>query len=265
MKNNLHHYVYRITNLITNKHYYGSRTSKLTPINDLGKIYFSSSSNKDFILDQKLNNQNYKYVIVRIFSNRTEALSFEIYLHNKFDVGRNVKFYNKSQQTSTGFLYGSLGKTKDKNIRNKTINEFGDTLYSLSAKKGSITKQNTILDNGLNIHQVAAKKYKERLDIIKDGETMSTRDKLKQPKKDKTNYQQESEHINIYNNFDELIYEVRINLRKFCKEHQLPYTELYKSKKESSKLYQNITNNRVLSILKNKNYYKYLGWYAIKL
>ena len=49
------------------------------------------------------------------------------------------------------------------------------------------------------------------------------------------------------------------------KEHQLPYTELYKSKKESSKLYQNITNNRVLSILKNKNYYKYLGWYAIKL
>ena len=44
---------------------------------------------------------------------------------------------------------------------------------------------------------------------------MSTRDKLRQPKKDKTNYQKESETIHIYNNNDELIYEVKINLRKF--------------------------------------------------
>ena len=35
------HYVYRITNIVENKHYYGSRTSKINPYDDLGKKYFS--------------------------------------------------------------------------------------------------------------------------------------------------------------------------------------------------------------------------------
>jgi hypothetical protein len=93
---------------------------------------------------------------------------------------------------------------------------------------------------------------------------MSTRDKLRQPKKDKTNYQKESETIHIYNNNDELIYEVKINLRKFCKQHNLPYTELYNSKRNNTKLYENIINKRVMTRLTNKGFYKYKGWYAIK-
>lgn len=39
-----YHYVYRITNKVENKHYYGSRSSNVPPIEDIGKKYFSSSS-----------------------------------------------------------------------------------------------------------------------------------------------------------------------------------------------------------------------------
>jgi hypothetical protein len=275
MKKQKHHYVYRITNTITNKHYYGSRTSKTEPINDLGIIYFSSSSDKEFIEDQKNNPKNYKYVIVRQFENRDEALLFESHLHFKFNVAKNEKFYNKSNVTSTGFIYGFLGKkhnpesrkkaiTKKVNTMKTTVNSNGENLYNLVAKKGDETKRKTINSDGLNIHQIAAKKYKERLDIIKEGEIMSTRDKLKQPKKDKTNYQKEAEIIKIYNNENELIYEVKINLRKFCKQHNLPYTEIYNSKRNNTKLYENITNKRVITRLINKGFYKYLGWFAIK-
>jgi hypothetical protein len=275
MEKQKYHYVYRITNKILNKHYYGSRTSKTEPKYDLGINYFSSSSVKEFIQDQKLNNQNYKYVIVRIFNSRNEALLFESHLHSKFNVAKNDKFYNKSNVTTTGFIYGFLGKkhkpesrknaiTKKVNTMKTTVNDNGENLYNLAAKKGDETKRNTITSDGLNIHQLAAKKYKERLDIIKDGETMSTRDKLKRPKKDKTNYQKEAEIIHIYNNKNELIYVVTINLRKFCKEHKLPYTELYNSKRNNTKLYENITDKRIITRLTNKDFYKYKNWYAIK-
>lgn len=33
---NRYHYVYRITNLVEDKHYYGSRTSSILPESDLG-------------------------------------------------------------------------------------------------------------------------------------------------------------------------------------------------------------------------------------
>jgi len=58
-----YHYVYRITNILTNKHYYGSRSCNILPKNDLGFKYFSSSKDNDFIIDQKINPQNYKYKI----------------------------------------------------------------------------------------------------------------------------------------------------------------------------------------------------------
>lgn len=274
MKKQKYHYVYRITNKIINKHYYGSRTSKIEPQKDLGFIYFSSSSDKNFIKDQKENPKNYKYVIVRIFVNRNKALLFEASLHHKFNVAKNNSFYNKSNVTSTGFIYGFLGKKHNKESRKKAISKKvltmkstfnnGQNLYQIAAKKGDETKRNTISNDGLNIHQIAAKKYKERLDIIREGETLSTREKLSQPKKDKTNYQKDSEIINIYDNNDVLVYISTINLRKFCKINNLPFNPLYESKLNNTKVYENITNKSSITRLINKGYYKYNGWYAIK-
>lgn len=89
----IYHYVYRITNIVENKHYYGKRSSRISPTLDLGIKYISSSTDTAFITDQKNNPQNYRYKIVRILSSSKEACELEIILHEKFDVGRNQKFY----------------------------------------------------------------------------------------------------------------------------------------------------------------------------
>lgn len=110
----IYHYVYRITNTVLHKHYYGKRSSKIAPNLDLGKKYFSSSKDKQFIQDQKENPEHYRYKIVKIFDNVQHALSLESKLHYKFDVGRNINFYNRAKQTLNGF--DTTGKTtvKDK-------------------------------------------------------------------------------------------------------------------------------------------------------
>ena len=97
----VYHYVYRITNIVVGKHYYGKRSSNVVPALDIGIRYFSSSTDKAFIQDQKVNPQNYKYKIVSTHLDPISAVSKEVILHNKFDVGINPKFYNKVKQTSS--------------------------------------------------------------------------------------------------------------------------------------------------------------------
>lgn len=96
----IYHYVYRITNKILNKHYYGLRSSYIHPKKDLGIKYFSSSTNKDFIIDQKNNKNNYKYKIIQIYYTRASAALAEIKLHKKFNVAFNESFYNLSNASS---------------------------------------------------------------------------------------------------------------------------------------------------------------------
>jgi uncharacterized membrane protein len=98
-----YNYVYRITNKIEQKHYYGVRGCNVAPKMDLGIKYFSSSTDKDFRDDQKNHPENYKYKIVRICSTSDEADALEIKLHEKFNVGINESFYNRAKRTSMGF------------------------------------------------------------------------------------------------------------------------------------------------------------------
>lgn len=100
---NIYHYVYRITNVVENKHYYGKRSSKCDPKLDLGVKYFSSSTDKYFIQDQKLNPNHYKYKVIYIFPSAKLAVSREVKLHLKFNVKNHSSFYNKANQTSDGF------------------------------------------------------------------------------------------------------------------------------------------------------------------
>ena len=100
----MYYYVYRISNIIVNKHYYGYRSSKTHPSKDLGIKYFSSSSDHSFIIDQKNNKNNYKYKIIKIFDNKFDAIRFESKLHYKFDVRHNKNFYNLSNQSNDSFL-----------------------------------------------------------------------------------------------------------------------------------------------------------------
>jgi len=116
---NKYHYVYRITNTKLNKHYYGTRSSKIEPHKDIGFIYFSSSSDHNFIDDQKNNPQDYKYAIVSEFDSREEALGLEIKLHTKFNVGINTSFYNKAKQTSDKFDFDFTGYQHTEETRRK--------------------------------------------------------------------------------------------------------------------------------------------------
>ena len=97
------HYIYIITEISTNMKYIGARSTKLEPIKDLGIKYFSSSTNKEFIKNQKINSSNYKYEVLSIHNTREEAIELEIKLHNKFNVGINESFYNRAKQSSLGF------------------------------------------------------------------------------------------------------------------------------------------------------------------
>lgn len=103
MKTYKYHYVYRITNIKLKKHYYGSRSSNVKPNKDIGVLYFSSSTDSDFIEDQNINPKNYKYKVVSIFDNKKDAISLEVRLHDYFDVATNENFYNKSKQTTSAW------------------------------------------------------------------------------------------------------------------------------------------------------------------
>jgi hypothetical protein len=112
----IYHYVYRITNVVEKKHYYGKRSSKCDPKQDLGKIYFSSSTDKEFIVDQKKNPQNYRYKIVQKFCDGKSAILRESRLHKMFSVGANQKFYNRVNQTPSGYDSTGTHINKDKMI-----------------------------------------------------------------------------------------------------------------------------------------------------
>lgn len=113
-----YHYVYRITNIVENKHYYGSRTSgSVIPSNDIGIKYFSSSTDKEFMDDQFINPDNYKYKVVSIFDNRLDAIELESKLHFRFDVGNNPNFYNKINQTTIAIDFTGRSHTDDAKIK----------------------------------------------------------------------------------------------------------------------------------------------------
>ena len=101
----MYHYVYRITNILLQKHYYGKRSSKRPPKQDLGVYYFSSSTDKQFRADQKINPNNYKYKVVKTFDTCLEATAYEIRLHERFNVGKNPSIYNKVKQVLTNYDY----------------------------------------------------------------------------------------------------------------------------------------------------------------
>lgn len=178
----MYHYTYRITNKKLNKHYYGTRTSKRKPEEDIGICYFSSSRDKWFIRDQKDNPQDYKYKVIKIFNTRKEAIEMEIKLHNKFNVGINESFFNKTKQTSTGFdrtgiVFNIDFKGKNNPFYNKKHSEKTKEKISKSkiGKKWSEERHNLFKKNYIKEnHPNYGKKLKD-----------STKEKISKSNKDK--------------------------------------------------------------------------------
>jgi len=101
-----YYYVYRITCVhpqSKEKYYYGSRKSKLPIKKD---NYWSSSKYvKNAII--KYGIEYFEKKILFVYDNRIDALKKEMYLHEKFDVGKNPIFFNRCKATIWG--YNSTG------------------------------------------------------------------------------------------------------------------------------------------------------------
>ena len=133
----MYHYVYRITNTVLKKHYYGKRSSTIPPVQDLGVYYFSSSTDKVFKQDQKTNPQNYRYKIVFMYDTADKALEREIALHAKFKVAEHSAFFNKAQQLHKGFsMFGKVHSADTiQKMRNRAKNRTWSEEAKLSLKK----------------------------------------------------------------------------------------------------------------------------------
>lgn len=177
-----YHYTYRITNKELNKHYYGVHSCVCSPREDIGVKYFSSSRDSEFIKDQKENPKRYKYKIIKIFCTRIEAIEHEIYLHNKFDVGRNNKFYNNSKQTSTGF--DTTGRCVVKDSKGNTLLVNTTDSRFLSGELVSISKGKTRDHSGSknpNYGKITSQETKNKIShtLRNNGYTDSVETRLK--------------------------------------------------------------------------------------
>jgi hypothetical protein len=80
---------------VSGKFYIGKRKSNIKPHLDLGIKYFSSSSDKDFMLDQKQHQEKFKYEVLSIWNTVLEILNEEIRLHKLYNMcRRNPLSYN---------------------------------------------------------------------------------------------------------------------------------------------------------------------------
>lgn len=165
----LYHYTYWLTDLNTNMHYIGCRTSNVPPIQD--KYFSSSKKIKQLIVE----GHQFDKKVLAIWPSRTDAITHEILLHDIFNVGINPQFLNKSKQTSTGFDT-SGNKFPGKGIGRKDSIE-AKLHKSLSA--GKHLKNKKLTDH----HKLRISKSMQS--IIGHPQSSDTRIKLSMMKKNK--------------------------------------------------------------------------------
>jgi len=169
------HYVYKITNLNptdSRKFYIGVRSSICEPHSD--SKYLSSSKSLIESIEQ-FGVQQFQKEILSIWETREEAVLEEIRLHDIFDVGVNLEYYNKAKQTNTGFDTGGCKTTR----RPKLSDE----------EKERIRKENKLLANAKLSKTIKGRKDSDETRLKKSiafkGRTFSdeTRKKLSDARK----------------------------------------------------------------------------------
>ena len=177
-----HHYVYRITNKKLNKHYYGVRSCSCKPVEDLGRKYFSSSSDKEFMKDQKEHPEDYKYKIIKEFDNRKDAEYLEKYLHEKFNVAANEHFYNRCKSTLMGFSVEGTHWTEE---HHKKMKKFFENQKRSYEERFGPEKANKIKEKQ---RKPKTEETKRKISIANTGKHHSeeTKQKMRKPKTEET-------------------------------------------------------------------------------
>ena len=128
----IYYYVYKITDKKRNMYYIGSRTSQTKPEKDLGHIYFSSSTNKKFIEEQKENPDNFIYEIVETFPDTEQALEYEKELIQQTNALNDTNYYNGRSRID----FTSI----DSRVTKNTVSYLGN-LIKLARKERGISQQ----------------------------------------------------------------------------------------------------------------------------
>lgn len=130
----MYHYVYLLINPTDRRRYIGVRSSKVIP--HLDSSYMSSCRvvTKEYL-------QECKKRVLKVFHTRHEAITFEIHLHSKYDVGVNHKFFNGAKQTSTKFDQTGLVSKKD-NPNADTVYIFNESNTLMYTLEGELTHWN---------------------------------------------------------------------------------------------------------------------------
>ena len=247
------YYVYRVTNIITNQYYYGSRIKvKDNILYDFWSYCTSSKQKKDIIK----NKENYKVKIILTFNNYAEMIICESYLHKKFNVKVNEKFFNEVNQTPTKFDCAGVPKTEEHKLKLSKSIKLTKSLRDnkLPAKKGIITR-NTTMINGITIAEQMAK---NRLNTLKNNGYDFKPTVERNPKQMNTIV-----IVDPNNNITDVI---NISFIRYCKERNYPMNALRKSYSQNNfKLYENIDNGNKAKLIKLGWYDKFKGYSAYKL
>ena len=150
---NKYNYVYQITELSSGLRYIGSRGTNLEDAYKDLKKYQSTSGNKCFKINQKLNRLNYHYEILSYHSTRREATIEEARLHALYDVKHNKKYINDANQTANGFDVSGKTLVKDKDGNIHFVN-CDDSRYTSGAFVGISKGCITVKDKDGNSYQV---------------------------------------------------------------------------------------------------------------
>lgn len=234
----MYYYVYRITNIIEKKYYYGKRTSIKPPKEDLGILYFSSSKDSAFVSDQKKNPHNYIYKIVKICETNKEALNLEIKLHHRFDVGKHTSFYNKSKQTSAGFDTSGI-KLSEEHRKQIGVSLKGRKLSEELKQKIKENKKPLSIETRLRMGQhrkgvVTSEETKQKISAAKLGCKRSKESCGKQADTITSRGNPNAKPINILNYYTNEYVAKDVLITEWCKNTKYLSTMLMETKKRDT-------------------------------
>lgn len=145
------YYVYRVTCLKDDMYYYGSRKSKT---NDAIKDFWTYCTSSKRAKDIKKNPHNYKVKIIKCFNNKAICSLYESFLHLKFDVRNNKKFFNEWNAPIFDFSTREHIVVKGANGKGKLIHidEYNRDIHERFADRTGFT---VVKDNDNNTFSIS--------------------------------------------------------------------------------------------------------------
>ncbi len=253
------HYVYKITNINptdSRKYYIGVRTAKrCAPEADTA--YWGSCKSLNAHI-KEIGQNNFTKVILKTFQTRPEAVSYEIELHDEYEVATNQEFYNRSKQKTNGFDRAGVKDTEAEIERKRAqgkrlMKERPELFENFRNNKGEnnpFSGKTHSEDSRKKIGQASRKRKASK-------ETKKKLSKLALGKNNPRAY-----IVKIYDSEGVLQEKHEGTFHSLNGRKGYPYMAFIKSyKNNGEKIYQ---TKQGASRAKHFGLEKYIGWYAIK-